>query len=372
VIFILCAGLVFYVIVGYPVLLAMRARWRMRPVHSAPTDLSVTVLLPVSNGQAWIENKLKSLLAQDYPAHLREILVISDGSTDGTDAITAKYPVRLLRIPKSGKAAALNCGFEHASGEILFFTDVRQKLDPLALRYLVDCFADPEVGVATGELIILDGQTEEEANVGLYWKYEKWIRLRLSRVDSVLGATGCIYAMRRSLVHSLPARTLLDDVYLPMLGFFAGFRIVMEERAQAYDAPTGLETEFRRKVRTQAGVYQLIGQFPALLGPRNRMWWHFVSYKFGRLMLPFFLLGMAVSTFWLPAPWAAVAAGGQFLFYLMAVVNRWIPQESFFKRFTAPISAFVVLVGAALCGVAILFVPPERLWKQQPVPREIR
>lgn len=169
----------------------------------------------------------------------------------------------------------------------------------------------------------------------------------------------------------MPAGTLLDDVYLPMLAFFAGFRIVMEERARAYDAPTGLQTEFRRKVRTQAGVYQLIGQFPALLGPRNRMWLDFVSYKFGRLMLPFFLLGMAAATFALPAPWRAVAGGAQALFYLVAAANRWIPQSSVFKRFTAPVSAFVVLVGAALCGVSILFVAPERLWKPQPAPREI-
>jgi cellulose synthase/poly-beta-1,6-N-acetylglucosamine synthase-like glycosyltransferase len=257
---------------------------------------------------------------------------------------------------------------QHASGEIVFFTDVRQRLDPLALRYLVDCFADPEVGVATGELVILDGRTKEETNVGLYWKYEKWIRRRLSRIDSVLGATGCIYAMRRSLIpmaRPMPPGTLLDDVYLPMLAFFAGYRIVMEERARAYDEPTGLETEFRRKVRTQAGVYQLIGQFPALLGPKNRMWLDFVSYKFGRLLLPFFMLGMAGGTFRLPEPWFGMAAGAQGLFYLLAAANRWIPQSNILKRLSAPASAFVVLVGAALCAVSILFVGPERLWRQQ-------
>ncbi len=361
-IFLFCAALALYVVVGYPALLALRAYWRTRPVNKVRLDLGVTVLLPVHNGEAWIERKIQNLLALDYPRRFIEIIVVSDGSTDATDAIAARFPVQFIRIPKSGKAEAINCALQRARGEILFFTDVRQQLDSRALRYLVDCFSDPEVGVATGELTILDGQSREEANIGLYWKYEKWIRRKLSRIDSVLGATGCIYAMRRSLARPMPADTLLDDVHLPMQAFFAGYRIVMEEKASAYDTPTGLATEFRRKVRTQAGVYQLIGQFPALMGPGNRMWLDFVSYKFGRLMLPFLLLGMFWSAFFLPQPWGAVVVGVQVTFYVLAAANPWIPQESAMKRLSAPAAAFVVLVLAALCAVSILIVPPKRLW----------
>src|SRR5262249_12218186 len=160
------------------------------------------------------------------------------------------YPVEVIELPsKSGKAVALSVALKSAHGEILFFTDVRQPLEPDALQHLVNRFADPKVGVVTGELIIRDGTTHEEANVGLYWKYEKLIRKELSRLDSVLGATGCIYAMRRSLAKPLPPGTLLDDVHQPMNAFFAGYRIVMEDRAIAYDVPTGLEAEFWRKVR---------------------------------------------------------------------------------------------------------------------------
>jgi cellulose synthase/poly-beta-1,6-N-acetylglucosamine synthase-like glycosyltransferase len=325
---------------------------------------TVSVLLPVHNGERWIEQKLQSLLSLVYPKEKLQIIVVSDGSTDRTSQIAARFPVEVIQIPKSGKAAALNRAMEQARGEILFFTDVRQPLEPDALRHLVDRFADPRVGVVTGELIILDGTTQEEANVGLYWKYEKWIRKHLSAVDSVLGATGCIYAMRRSLARPLPAGTLLDDVHLPMQAFFAGYRIVMEEKAKAFDTPTGLAAEFWRKVRTQAGIYQLLRHFPALLWPGTRMWPHFVSYKIGRLMLPFFLIGTALGSLQLPAPWQTATLAIQALFYGLALANRWIPAgASALKRFSAAASAFVVLVGAAFCATAIWVVPTEKLWR---------
>ncbi len=363
-IFLLCAGAVIYVMAGYPCLLALLARFRTKSVARARIDRTISVLLPVHNGEAWIEAKLENLLTLDYPRELVEILVISDGSTDGTDEIAARFPVRLIRIPKSGKAAALNRGLEHATGEILFFTDVRQRLDAQALRKLVDCFADPAVGVATGELIILAGQTREEVDVGRYWKYEKWLRRRLSRVDSVLGATGCIYAMRRSLARPMPAGTLLDDVHLPMQAFFAGYRIVMEEEALAFDLPTGFHTEFWRKVRTQAGVLQLLMEFPALLWPGTRMWLHFMSYKFGRLLLPYFVIGATVSAFYLPEPWGRAVVVAETLFYFLALLNAWVPREWRLKQATSPPSLLLVLAAAAVCAISIFFIAPDRLWTQ--------
>ncbi len=328
---------------------------------------TVSVLLPAHNGERWIASKLDTVFGLDYPREKLQVLVIADGCTDRTAEIARWYPVEVIELAqKSGKAVALSVALKSATGEILFFTDVRQPLEPDALQHLVNRFADPHVGVATGELIIRDGTTHEEANVGLYWKYEKWIRRQLSRLDSVLGATGCIYAMRRNLAKPLPPGTLLDDVQQPMNAFLAGYRIVMEDRAKAYDIPTGLETEFWRKVRTQAGIYQLIGQFPQLLWPGTRMWIHLVSYKFGRLMLPWLLLGMAVATFWLPEPWRKLAAFGQIVFYGLALANRWIPASlGPIKKLSAVISAFVVLVGAALCASAVLILPPERLWRSR-------
>ncbi|MEP7351642.1 MAG: glycosyltransferase family 2 protein [Acidobacteriota bacterium] len=363
--FLLCTVGLLYIVAGYPLLLALQARFRPQPTQTGALQPSVSVLLPVHNGERWIESKLASIFSLDYPQEKMQVLVIADGCTDQTAAIASRFPVEVITLQeKSGKAVALNRAMEQARGEILFFTDVRQPLGRDALQQLINRFADPRVGVVTGELVILDGTTQEEVNVGLYWKYEKWIRKHLSLVDSVLGATGCIYAMRRSLTKPLPAGTLLDDVHLPMQAFFAGYRIVMEERAKAYDPPTGLGAEFWRKVRTQAGIYQLLGHFPALLWPGTRMWIHFVSYKFGRLMLPFLLIGIGVGACLLPTPWKSITLAAQGLFYLFAIGNRWIPANAgILKKVSAAASAFVVLVGAALCAAGVLFIPAKLFWR---------
>lgn len=365
-VFLLSAALVVYVVFGYPVLLSLLARFRARPVRREPLLKSVTVLLPVRNGEAWIRQKLESILDLDYPAELLQIVVISDGSTDGTEAAVREYAARgveLVAIPASGKALALNEGMRRARGEILFFTDVRQKLDPAALRNLVACFADPSVGVATGELFILRGETLEEANVGLYWRYEKWIRKCQSRLDSILGATGCIYAMRASLTRPLPAGTILDDVNLPLRAFFQGYRIVLEEGARAYDYPTSLKSEFRRKVRTLAGVYQTIGDYPALLGTRNRMWFHFVSHKLGRLLLPWALLAVFVSSFGLPDIWRAAALSAQAAALALALLDTILPDWFPLKRITSPVRTAMALMAAAFLAAFFLLLPRGSLWQ---------
>ena len=369
--FLLSVAFCLYTLAGYPLLLEILARLKTKPVRKAPARKTVSVLLPVFNGAAWIGSKLETLLALDYPRDLIEILVVSDGSTDATDSIVAGYAgrgdIRLLRVQHGGKAAALNRALAEARGEILFFTDVRQQLHPESLSNLVSCFADPTVGAASGELVILEGTKREESSVGLYWQYEKWIRKRLSRVDSVPGATGCIYAVRRELAVPFPENSLADDMYLPLAAFFRGYRVVFDDSAFAYDHPTQLSGEFHRKVRTLAGVFQIVGEYPKLLSPANRMWIHFMSHKVARLLLPYALIAMAVSSFGLPAPWAAVAGTAQASFYGLALADQWISERSPLKRLSSLPRAFVVLVWAAVCASLILFAPGQVLWKETQV-----
>ena len=365
VVFIFCSSVVLYVLVGYPLLLAVLAR-RERPLRRAWHPLSVTVLLPVYNGENWIRSKLETIFALDYPHHLLEIIVISDGSTDGTEAIVQEFVargVRLLRVVHGGKALALNAGIAEAHGEILFFTDVRQHLQPDSLRRLVECFDDPAVGVVSGELIIREGSSHEEANIGLYWRHEKWIRERLSRIDSVLGATGAIYAMRRALAVPLPPGSLLDDMYLPLAAFFRGYRVVLDRSARAFDFPTALHSEFGRKVRTLAGNYEILCAFPALLGPRNRMWLHYVSHKFGRLLIPYALLGALLASFWIPYPWNRAAIAAQCAVLALAAVDLLLPQRSAIKRITSPVRTFIVMMAASFCAVSFFFTRGRNLWK---------
>jgi hypothetical protein len=216
-------------------------------------------------------------------------------------------------------------------------------------------------------LLIRSGQISEEADTGLYWKYEVFIRKQMSRIDSTFGTNGPFYALRRSLAVPIPEDTLLDDVYLPLSAFFRGYRLVLEESAVAYDYPTNLSAEYKRKVRTQAGLYQILRDYPQLLTSSNRMRIHFLSAKFARLLLPFLLILILASSFGLPEPFAQIAVVPQIVFYSVAFFDRWIAEDSVIKSVSSPIRTFVVLMAAALMACKIFFVPARDLWKETKV-----
>jgi cellulose synthase/poly-beta-1,6-N-acetylglucosamine synthase-like glycosyltransferase len=357
---------VVYVLFGYPALLWLMARRRARPVRRGECEPTVSILLAVYNGERFLEQKLRSILELEYPREKMQVIVASDGSTDATEEIAERFAaqgVRLLRLERGGKPAALNAAMREATGEMLVFTDVRQALEPGSLRRLMENFADAEVGAASGELVVLEGAGRGEADMGLYWRYEVWIRLRLSALDSIFGASGAYYAMRRTLTKPLPTDALLDDMHLPLAAFFQGYRLIVDPRARMFDYPAGMETEFRRKVRTLAGNYQILRAYPALLGPANRMWLHYVSYKFARLLLPFAMIVFAACSLAAPAPWGPLLWSGEALFCAAAAADLVIPEKMRLKRITSPVRAFVTLMAAALAAVSIFFLPSRRLWR---------
>lgn len=365
VLFVVLAAAVVYIIAGYPLLLRWLARHRAHPVKKAWTPRRVSIVMAVYNGAAYVIDKLDSILALDYPPELREVIVVSDGSTDETEELAGRYAakgVRLLRLPRGGKPAALNAGAAATSGEIIVFTDVRQQLERSGLKALLAPFADESVGVVSGYLVIRSGGAEED-NVGLYWRYERWIRKQLSAIDSLFGATGSYYAIRRNLFRPMPTDLLLDDMYVPLAAFFEGYRLIIEEAAKAYDYPTGIDAEFRRKVRTLAGVYQIIGMLP-VLKRRNRMLFHFVSYKFARLLLPWLMLALLAVSFWLPDPLRIFAVGAAALFLGLAAADRFVPKASPAKRLTSPAGTVAGMLAATASAVCVFFVPAQTLWKQ--------
>ncbi len=367
IIFAVSTAFILYVLIGYPGLLAIYARLFPKPIHKVLTPVALTVVVPVRNGERWIVRKLQSLLASDYPSNLIRILVASDGSTDSTNALVKEFGdsrISLLELLGGGKATAVNRALEQVTTDVVVLTDVRQEFHPSAISRLVACFADPSVGVVTGELVIRSGSSQEEYNTGLYWKYEKWIRRNLNRIDAMLGATGAIYAIRLSLFRPLPPDTLLDDVHLPFVAALQGSRIFFEDSAKAYDYPTSLQSEFHRKVRTQAGMYQILLRFPRLLWPGNRRFIHFFSHKLGRLLLPVAMLTSLVSSVFLPYPARWIALAPQLAFYAAGLLDSFIPESNPIKRLTAVIRAFLVLVSAAFCAVAVFFLPAQRLWKE--------
>jgi biofilm PGA synthesis N-glycosyltransferase PgaC len=328
-------GVIVYVYVGYPLLLAAWARLVQRAPRQAagaPEWPAISIVLAARNEGRRLPARLRNLLSIAYPGP-RQVIVVSDGSTDDTAAVVAQFggAVHLIEVPKGGKPAALNAGVARATGDIIVFADARQQVSPDALIHLVAGFADPHVGGVTGELV-LDAECDTTDStvgdgVGLYWKYEKWLRRNESRVWSTLGATGAIYALRRSLWRPLPADTLLDDVLAPMRAVLAGSRVVFEDRARAFDRTSAnAPAESRRKVRTLAGNYQILAQEPRLLVPVvNPVWVQYLSHKIGRLLVPWALGGAFFASVALVFDgWIyALALAMQVLFYGLACYGAW-------------------------------------------------
>jgi cellulose synthase/poly-beta-1,6-N-acetylglucosamine synthase-like glycosyltransferase len=336
------ALIVGYVYVGYPCLLAAWARIADRRPRRASfqpgTWPSISIVIAARNEAGRLPARIANLLAQNYPGR-SEIVVVSDGSTDSPARALAPFgpSVRLIDVPAGGKPLALNAGVAASMGDILVFADARQQFAPGALVALVRNFADPAVGGVTGELV-LDCERQERVDtsvgegIGLYWKYEKWLRRNESRVWSTLGATGAIYALRRECWTNLPAATLLDDVLAPMRAVLNGCRIVFEEGAVAFDrASTDATAESRRKTRTLAGNYQILAQEPRLLLPVvNPVWLQYASHKLGRLLVPYALLLLFASSIALAAthPLYAIALAAQCLVYLLAGYGAWLEFRS--------------------------------------------
>lgn len=330
-----CAALLTYVYLGYPAFAWARAALaKERPARVA-TEPSVTVIVVAHNEADRMEARLDNLLAQDYPRDRLSIVVASDGSTDRTVEIAQRYAPDRVRViafeMRRGKTAVLNDVVPKAEGDIVVFADARQRFAPDTVRALVRPFADPRVGAVSGELILTSGPEETGVGrgVGLYWRYEKLIRRSESRVDSTVGATGAVYAIRRRLYEPVPDDTILDDVLIPLRIIRRGYRVLFESEALAYDrVAADASHEFTRKVRTLAGNFQLFRRETWLLDPRaNRLWLATMSHKGLRLLSPLLHVGLFVSSVALAGgDLYALALAGQYVFYAAALIGRLLAR----------------------------------------------
>jgi GT2 family glycosyltransferase len=362
VVFWLCVAVLGYVYAGYPALVTLAARLRPRPVIRRPIEPSVSVLIVAHDEAERIAARLQNLLALDYPPERLEILVGSDGSTDDTAVRARTWEAKGVRVTacarRRGKPAVLNELAAQARGEILVLGDVRQRWAREALRALVAPFADPTVGAVSGELVLTDDDdaTAVGTGVGAYWRYEKAIRVAESRLDSTVGATGAIYAVRRALFEPVPVDTILDDVLIPLRVACRGYRVVFESSALAFDRPASAATEeFTRKVRTIAGNFQLFTRhWRWVLCPgRNRLLVQTMSHKVLRLASPLFLLGAFVSNALLLARWPyAVLLGIQLAFYAAAARGATLPAGAVRPAWVAVPYVFCLLNDATLVAFA--------------------
>ncbi len=354
----LSAGLIGYTYVGYVVWLWLRGHLYPRPVRSGPHQPSVSIVMVVRDEEKVLREKLRNLLELDYPAPMYEVVVVSDGSVDGTEAILRECNNPRLRLVGNqlarGKACGLNDGVQMSRGDLVMFTDARQKIEPCALRVLAEDFADPEVGCVSGELMLGNPESGEATEgVSLYWRVEKEIRKLESASGSAVGATGALYAVRRELLVSLPEATILDDVYIPMQVAKQGNRVVFEPRARAWDsADLGTGREFARKVRTLNGNYQLLRLAPWLLSSSNPLRFEFISHKLLRLVSPFALLLMFASSALLPGSVYRVAWLLQVVFYGLSLLALLRLKRGLLSRTANVALTFVVLNTAAVVAFA--------------------
>jgi cellulose synthase/poly-beta-1,6-N-acetylglucosamine synthase-like glycosyltransferase len=264
----LAAGSLVWTHAAYPVLSTLLARVASRPVRKGPFEPTVSVIVAAYNEEAVIARRIENLLGQDYPPEKLCIVVSSDDSSDRTEEMALQYPgVEVVANPRGGKVAAQDRAVRRTQDEIVAFSDANCTWAPDALRRLVEPFADPEVAYVCGQLRILNAAGGNKE--GVYWRYEMTVRDAESRLGSVTGGNGSIYAVRRSDYVEVDPR-IGHDLTLPYLMVQRGRRAVYEPAAQAFEKPTPTnETEYRRKVRMFEHCWLILlrGRMFRRLGP---------------------------------------------------------------------------------------------------------
>jgi cellulose synthase/poly-beta-1,6-N-acetylglucosamine synthase-like glycosyltransferase len=312
--------------VGYPVAAAALARARGRRVDAAAWEPTVTVIVPAYNEETVIERRIANLRALDYPADKLELVVTSDASGDRTEALAEAAGARVIRNPRGGKVAAQDRAVAESGAEILAFSDANATWAPDALRQLVRNFADPDVAYVCGKLVLqrADGTNRE----GAYWRYELWLRESESRLHSVTGGNGSIYAVRRADYAEVDPR-FGHDLSFPYLMVQRGRRAVFEPDALAYEKPTpDIETEYRRKVRMFEHCWLITLRGGMLRGLPPLYLASMISHRvlrYGSGILHLVLLG-ANLTLVREGPVYVVALGGQAAFLLLAVARPGLPR----------------------------------------------
>ena len=276
-----------------------RRRDRRRPAMKPEELPAVSVVIPAFNEEARLPEKLANLQGLDYPTAKLEVVFVSDGSTDRTNAILGTLDdlnVRTVFLPvRQGKPNALNHGVARATHDILIFSDAATLFEPNSLRQLVRHFADPKVGVVCGTLRFR-GTAESRQTEGVYWKYESMLRLMENRLGATLTASGAMYALRRQCFPPLGDNVLVEDFVIPMNARALGYHVLYDPEAVATEyAADSVAGEFTRRVRIAVGSFRVLGEFLRTpLAPFAYL--AFFSHKLLRWILPALLIGLLTSS----------------------------------------------------------------------------
>lgn len=374
-VFWLNVALLVYVYVGYPALVWLLASVRPRRTAPPPPPAElppVTVLIAAHNEARHIEQTVRNKLTQDYPPGRLEVIVVSDGSTDGTDALVegiGDMRVRLVRQePRAGKTAGLNLIAPLARGEVLVFSDANSHYQPDTVRALVTALADPAVGYVTGRMLYRapDGSTTGEG-CSAYMRYENQLRAWETRLGSIVGVDGGVDAMRRSLWQPMRPDQLPDFV-APLLVRARGHRVVYQPEARLYeDALAEASDEFRMRVRVSLRAWWALKDMAVLLNPlRYGLFaWQLWSHKVLRYLAPFFQLGALITNLALVAnagPWPALLAL-QGVFYGVALAGHRLRHRRLPGPVTAAYYLCVLNLASGLAFVQFLRGKKQVIWQ---------
>jgi cellulose synthase/poly-beta-1,6-N-acetylglucosamine synthase-like glycosyltransferase len=368
-----------YVYVGYPLLLWAVGKTVERPVHKAPITPSVTVIIAAHNEEQQLAAKIKNTLALDYPQDRIEIIIASDGSTDGTEDVAARFEregVGLLRLPRCGKMQALNQAVARSASEILVFTDANAELERRALKELVAPFADIEIGGVCGNQKYGRAATAGDsaaAGEDLYWTFDKYLKELETRVGSTIAADGSLYAMRRELYVVVEDGAQADDFAVSArVVTSGGRRLVYEPEAVSFEpAPAASDQEFWRKVRVANHGIRAILALDGGLNPLRtgfyaiEMW----SHKLLRYLLPLFAVGAlaASAVLALHSVFYFALLVAQAAFYALAVAGCLLRRTPFgrLKPFYAPFYFCLANAAALLAILSLLKGERIAIWQPQ-------
>ena len=373
-------GLIVYTYILFPVLVYIRGKLSRRPYKVGNITPHVSLVIAAYNEAKVIGDKLENILALDYPRDRLEVLIASDGSNDGTDAIVQRYAgqgIRLLSLPRQGKAAALNTSVATTTGEILVFSDANSMFAPDAIRALVRPFADPEVGGVAGNQCYQTEQVSSKTGAGetSYWNFDRGLKQAQSQAGNAISATGAIYAIRRSLFTTV-ATGVTDDFATSTAVIAQGYRLVFAPDAIAYEPVAGAqEIEFGRKVRVITRGLRAVLLRRELLNPFRYGFYalQLFSHKVLRrlVVLPLLILFLVSPLLWNQGLFYQAVTLAQVALYGCAAVGLLLGGTRLgrLKIFTIPF--FLCMVNAAALMATLNIVRGRRIDRWEPQRKDV-
>jgi cellulose synthase/poly-beta-1,6-N-acetylglucosamine synthase-like glycosyltransferase len=374
IIFWVSAAALFYTYAGYPLLLAAVSAIRPRQVRRGDFEPRVSMIITAYNEELDLAAKLENTLALDYPRELLEIIVASDCSTDGTDEIALAFAARGVRLHRQaqrlGKTATQNAAVEEVSGEIIVFSDATSLYQPNAVKALLPSFADPTVGCVAGRLIYIDpAQSRIGCGARSYWSYETFLKKHESRACSLIGASGCLYAVRRTAYVPLYHEACSDFIIATKM-VEQGLRAIYEPNAVCTELTNRRsDKEMKMRVRIIAQTFTDLWRHAAMLNPFRSGFYaiQLVSHKVMRYLVPFFLIAIFVAS--------ATLAGSMFYRILftaqlacyVGAALAWLLELAGIRSRLLALPQYFVLVNVASLLALYQFLRGERYAHWEPI-----